>query len=101
MRSAARNCRHQQKLLGYSLDKLGPRGRSMQTKDYLTLILSSLALVVSVYAAWLSRSSFGLARSAFKRLQEFDVVEAVTRKNTILKEYEGLMKLIEEVRFYC
>jgi hypothetical protein len=67
----------------------------MQAKDYLTLLLSSLALLVS-FSAYLLNYRTNRKSNAAKA--KIDVVEASGRRNDIVYEYAGVMNLINEVR---
>jgi hypothetical protein len=62
----------------------------MQLKDYLTLLVSLLSLA---FAAW----TFFLNR---RTMSSTDAVAVVSRKNEIVNEYQGLLILNAEYRFY-
>src|SRR5690349_6858549 len=62
----------------------------MQLKDYLTLLLSSLSFVVAAWTFFLNRRTKSVT----------DAVEVVSRKNEIVNEYQSLLILNAEYRFY-
>jgi hypothetical protein len=69
----------------------------MQTKDYLTLLLSLLSLLVatsSLFVSYRANAKAGAAKTIA------DVVEVVSRKNEIVNEYQYVLILVAEYRFY-
>jgi hypothetical protein len=62
----------------------------METKDYLTLFMSSLSLLVAAGSYFLSSRTKATT----------DIVEVVSRKNEIVNEYQAALFLIAECRFY-
>ena len=69
----------------------------METKDYLTLLLSSLALLVSFLAYRNSRKTTILAAAQHKHET---ILEAAERRNDVITEFLGVGILISEARSY-
>jgi hypothetical protein len=72
-------------------------GQPVQTKDYLTLLLSLLSLLVATSSFFMSRRANARAGAA-KNVT--DVVEVASRKNEIVNEYNYVLILVGEYRFY-
>src|SRR5215467_3451051 len=69
----------------------------METKDYLTLLVSLLSLLVatsSLLVSYRVNAKAGAAKTVA------DVVEVASRKNEIVNEYQYVLILIAEYRFY-
>lgn len=69
----------------------------MQTKDYLTLLVSALSLLVAL-------ASFLRAQRADRKsddaINKTAVVNAAERKNEIVTAYQGVLHLLSDYRFY-
>jgi hypothetical protein len=62
----------------------------MQTKDYLTLLVSSLALLLSIFNFVVN----------YRKGRDDDALKASTRKNEVLIGLSNVQHLIADVRFY-
>ena len=69
----------------------------MQLKDYLTLLKDYLPLLLSLLSLVVATRTFSLNRNDKSYTK---AVEVVSRKNEIVNEYQGLLILNAEYRFY-